>query len=411
MLARRHAPMKLPNGLGELTYCTNIHPGESLEEVRSNLEQHARRVRERVSPSEPFGLGLRLSARAARALREPAALAGFADFLCDQGFYVFTVNGFPYGPFHGTPVKERVYEPDWSEPSRLEYTRDLAFVLAELLATGTSGSISTLPGCFRPQASPGRVDAIVEQLLQAAAFLAALERKSGKLIALALEPEPHCLFETTREAVAFLEERLFPKAALARFSDLANIEPLASESILRRHLGLCVDTCHAAVEFEDVEQSLHLCRRAGIGIKKLQLSAGLRLRSGTESARQALQRFTDPVYLHQVVVRAGGRELRLLDMPEALGRSSVDPAEEWRVHFHVPLFLPSFGELESTRDQTTRWLELQRQEPFTSHLEVETYTWDVLPESYRNEPVDGAIARELEWAKKQLTAIAARPPP
>ena len=40
----------------------------------------------------------------------------------------------------------------------------------------------------------------------------------------------------------------------------------------------------------------------------------------------------------------------------------------------------------------------------TEHLEVETYTFDVLPERFKPSSVTEAIARELEWTLRELDA-------
>src|SRR5438132_878800 len=102
-------------GGAHLTYCTNIHPGESWSEVRANLERHVVRVKERIAPRERFGIGLRLSAQAARELASPPLMMAFRRWLDAHDLYVFTINAFPYGAFHGTRVKEDVYRPDWLE--------------------------------------------------------------------------------------------------------------------------------------------------------------------------------------------------------------------------------------------------------------------------------------------------------
>ena len=44
-------------------------------------------------------------------------------------------------------------------------------------------------------------------------------------------------------------------------------------------------------------------------------------------------------------------------------------------------------------------LAIHRESPVSSHLEVETYTWDVLPEPFRSGSVDEAVARELAWVR------------
>jgi hypothetical protein len=336
-------------GDAHLGYCTNIHPGESWSEVQANLEHYVLAVKRRVCPDEPFGIGLRLSARAARELQPEAGR--LRDWLDAHGLYVFTINGFPYGEFHGTRVKESVYLPDWLDERRVEYTVALAELLARLLPAGVNGSISTVPGCFRARG------------VDASAIADNLRRCVDRLgdIALALEPEPSCLLETTAEAIDFIARH-------------------------RLDAGLCVDACHAAVEFEDVAA---LPRAA-----KVQLSCGLRVQ---RAHRAELARFADDVYLHQVVSRReDGTLARYVDLPDAL--AADDSGDEWRVHFHVPIFRESLGVFASTQSYLAEVIARR----LSSHLEVETYTWNVLPAEYRAEPIEDAITRELVWVRERL---------
>ncbi len=387
--------------LGHLTYCTNIHAGEALAEVRAGLEKHLPPIKAAVSPERPLGVGLRLGHAAAEGLRDKAALAALKRYLDEGGYYVFTLNGFPYGPFHGRAVKENAYRPDWSEPERLAYTDHLADVLAALLPAGQEGSVSTVPCTFKPWAE-GRIDAVVENLIRHVAHLVGIAKNGGKTITLALEPEPYCYLETIDEAVRFFESRLFDQKGVARLASLAKLSSADAESAMRRHIGLCYDVCHAAVEFEDPKASIERLRASGIGIFKLQLSAALRVaRFGAASARQ-LGEFAEPVYLHQVVRRANGKLERYVDLPQALAEAASAEGSEWRVHFHVPIFLERMEHFDTTQAFLAEILRLHRESPISAHLEVETYTWDVLPESYRKVDLASAIARELNWVKTQL---------
>ncbi len=390
-------------GLGHLTYCTNIHAGETLAEVRAGLEKHLPPIKAAVSPDRPLGVGLRLGHAAAEGLRDPAALAALKRYLDEGGYYVFTLNGFPYGPFHGRAVKENAYRPDWSEPERLAYTDHLADVLAALLPAGQAGSVSTVPCTFKPWAE-GRMDAVVEHLVQHVAHLVGIARDKGQTLALALEPEPYCYLETIDEAIAFFESRLYDRRGVARLAALTGLATGAAEEAMRRHLGLCYDVCHAAVEFEDASSSIERLRASGIGIFKLQLSAALRVaRFGAQSARQ-LAEFAEPVYLHQVVRRANGALERYVDLPQALAEAEGAEGSEWRVHFHVPIFLERMEHFDTTQAFLAEILQLHRKEPVSAHLEVETYTWDVLPAAYRGVALSAAIARELNWVKARLGA-------
>ncbi len=357
-------------GDSHLTYCTNIHAGESWAEVRANLERHTLAVKQRVSPDDELAVGLRLSARAARELSDPDALAELHRFLDVNDLYVITINAFPYGDFHGTRVKEQVYLPDWLDDERVAYTLLVAELLHDLMPPGLFGSISTVPGCFR--ARDGDARKIADNLRRAADQL----WSAGCL--LALEPEPACLLETIDEAISFIAEH-----------DLTSAR-----------VGICLDACHAAVEYEDLPAALAKLRAHAIPIAKVQLSCGLRVAPVDATARAELARFADDVYLHQTVARRGDALARYVDLPDAL----ADPAaaDEWRIHFHVPIFRESLGRFASTQPFLEQLLAEHRRSPISTHLEVETYTWDVLPAEYRAEPIEDAIARELAWVKERL---------
>lgn len=370
-----------------LTYCLNIHPGETWGENFAAIRDKALAVKGRVAPDEPFGLGLRLSWHAAQTLSRKEVLADLRRFLDENGLYVFTLNGFPYGEFHGLAVKENVYRPDWSDPRRLAYTNLLADILAELLGEGVTGSISTVPLSYKAWVGGEHdVEVMVSRLAESVSHLAELRRRTGKDIALALEPEPDCLLETTAEAVAFFA------GALAEFG-----APAAGDEALRHHLGLCVDVCHLAVEFEDPKTSIERLVRSNIAIPKVQLSSALAC-TPSPAARQRLREFCDPVYLHQVKVKTGrGEIVSCDDLSDALAERIEGGDEEWRVHFHVPLYFAEYGELKSTSALYTPELARLLKSGVTQHLEIETYTFDVLPEAAREPDIVRSIAREYEW--------------
>ncbi|HEY6552611.1 MAG TPA: metabolite traffic protein EboE [Vicinamibacteria bacterium] len=393
-----------------LTYCTNIHPGETWPEVRRNLERHVLRVKAIVAPDRAFGVGLRLSAEAARSLGEPATLAELKSFLSLNDLYVFTINGFPYGPFHGTRVKEDVYRPDWLEEERLHYTDALSWILAALLPAGLLGSISTVPGCFKPRAAhQGSTAAMADRLLRHVSTLVGLERGTGKRIALALEPEPYCVLETVAETVAFFESHLFGRSAIAKLASLSGLGASAAEGALHRHLGVCFDSCHAAVEFEDPQAAVLALRGAGIAIHKIQVSAGLLVDPPSAENKVALASFAEDVYLHQVVSRRGVELRRYPDIAPALADPAAANDDEWRIHFHVPLFREELGAFRNTQGFLRELLALQTRDGLTSHLEVETYTWHVLPPEYRAADVAEDVARELRWTLEAL-AVPPHPP-
>ena len=379
--------MRLPDGV-HLTYCTNIHAGESWPEVREVLARHVTAVRRAVAPDADFGVGLRLSAAAAAALAAPGEIDALRSFLRENRLYVFTINGFPYGAFHGARVKQKVYLPDWRDDARLTYSNQLAELLAALLPDGVPGSVSTLPGAFKPDVRPGDEARMAERLLAHAALLSAIEARTGKHIMLALEPEPCCHLETVAETIAFFERWL---------------------GQARRHIGVCFDACHMAVEYEEPAAALAALAAAGITVAKVQVSAGLVVEhAGGAAELAALGRFAEDVYLHQVVERAGGGELRRwVDLPEALAEAAAAApgvAREWRVHFHVPLHRERLGAFRSTQAYLADTLRAVKHSGVCRQLEVETYTWDVLPPEHRGvgdasglAGVDSDIAHELRW--------------
>jgi sugar phosphate isomerase/epimerase len=396
-------------GLGDvhLGYCTNIHPGETWDETFSNVDKHVRAVKARVAPDRPFGVGLRLSAAAARGLAVPAVLDAFRHYLTSNGLYVFTINGFPYGAFSGGAVKERVYRPDWLEDERLAYSDRLAELLAALVPDGIEGSVSTVPGCFDQRGSLTEAGPRVADRLRAhAAALWGLRERTGRVVTLALEPEPHCVLETSAHAVTFFEAHLFSRASIAAFAADTGLAPAAAEETLRRHVGACLDACHAAVEFETPDEAIDRYAAAGVRVLKVQVSAGLRVAPPDAAALAALAPFAEGVYLHQVVARSGGHLRRYLDLPQALADAARSGAagDEWRVHFHVPVFQRQLGPFENTQAFLQPLLARLGREDVSRHLEVETYTWDVLPPEHRQEPVVDAIARELEWTRDMLGA-------
>jgi sugar phosphate isomerase/epimerase len=416
-----------------LTYCTNVHPAQSWSETRAALARYLPQIKACVSPQAPFGVGLWLSELAARELDEPAALAQFKAFLQTHDLYVFTLNGFPFGHFHQKSVKDTVYLPDWRDPRRLEHSNRLARLLAQLLPDDQAieGSISTVAGGFKPHLAddPQCQSVIAQQLLEHAAMLYRLHQETGRCITLALEPEPGCLLETTAETVAFFEAYLFCAAAIEHIASLCALDKAAALAVIRRHLGVCLDACHAAVEFEDPADMVRRFTQAGIRIAKVQLSAGLRVPGLCASHARALWPFAEEVYLHQVIerraTRAGVELRRMIDLPEALRALSRDPSadaeREWRIHFHVPVWAETVGPFESTQPFLKAILAMQRDTPISTHLEVETYTWHALPAVYQprhanpayhtgrlidaskhDDSLIDAIAHELRWVQEQL---------
>ena len=387
-----------------LCYGTNVHSGETWPEVLASVRDHVVAVKKLVSPDQPFGCGLRLSAAACRALSAPEELASFKKFLDSEGLYVFTLNGFPFGAFHGTRVKENVYRPDWLEEERLDYSNQLALVLAALLPDDLEGSVSTVPAAFAPRVSSEEHRwAIAEHLLRHVATLVRIREQTGKTICLALEPEPCCFLETVAQAVEFVERYLSSADGLALLGKWAGLSRGEAAAALRRHLGVCLDACHMAVEFEQPPEVLAVLASAGIRVAKVQLSAGLQLDLEARDPSE-LASFADDVYLHQVVENGSDGIRRYLDLPDALrARTSESKSRrQWRIHFHVPIHRAQLGAIETTQSYLREFSALLRRRPVCGHLEVETYTWDVLPRAHRSEELHASLARELGWAMQEL---------
>ena len=378
--------MRLEKG-HHLAYCANIHRGESWVETFGALETFALAVKERVCPSKPYAIGLRLSAQAAWELAQGRALPEFQRWLERHDCYVFTINGFPYGRFHGQRVKEQVYVPDWTSPERLDYTNRLFDLLAQLLPPGVEGSVSTLPGSFKEFiTTEEQRQAIRDNLFQCVHHIDQRSRKSGRTQHLGLEPEPLGLFETTAETVEF-------------FGRLRDEHP--GDPRLEQCLGVNYDTCHLAVEYENAGEALARLRRHKIKVSKLHLSSALKARP-TSKARTALAEFADDVYLHQVLARtADGALVRYRDLDVALRAAA--PAEEWRVHFHIPLHCPATEWFEPTTDHLLGVLDVLQADPgLCTHLEMETYTWEVMPTTMKSRTVVDQLASEYEWCLEHL---------
>ncbi len=370
MLIRAHPPL-------HLTYSLNVHPGETWEENFTTIREVIPKIAGEVAGGKPFGLGLRLSRQAADALNRRARLDEFRGWLGDHNAYVFTINAFPYGAFHGTRVKEQVYAPDWRTPERREYTLACAAILSALLPDGVNGSISTVPVSYKPwMAKESDWKAAVANLHACA------DRLSGGRIRLALEPEPGCVLETTDEAIRFFLEHLSG----------------------RKEIGVCFDTCHAAVQFEDAAQALGKYRAAGVPVPKIQLSAALECAPDPER----LKPFCEEVYLHQVKGRrtdgsfAFWNDLDCATLARAL--HSGGPAaslQALRTHFHVPLYWAGGGGLRSTASAFTPALR-EVILGATDHLEIETYTFNVLPPDLRARSLEQSIVAEYRWALRYL---------
>ena len=387
-----------------LTYCLNIHPGESWAANSAAIRKEALAVKNAVAPDQWFGLGLRLSHTAAAELAaSPDLVEEARSLFAEHQFYPFSVNAFPYGSFHQTTVKESVYQPDWRTQERLQYTLQVADLLARFLPSQVDGSISTVPGSFKPWIRSDSDRALIARNLgTAVAYLAALREDTGQEIHLGIEPEPDCLLETTDETVAFFKQFCL-RDGCTEVVRILGCSQTRAEELLRLHLGVCFDTCHVALQFENLANSFRRYVAEGIRISKVQLSAALKGRC-TPSTLDALQPFAEPTYLHQTkALTETGALISWYDLPFALQEIPAFPtARELRVHFHVPLFLHAAGVLESTSSDLTPEFFAELRKGHCSHLEIETYTFGVLPRELAAESVSQSIAREYGWVLGRL---------
>ncbi len=398
---------------GHLSYCTNIHPGESWIEVFSQLKVNLPDLKAQICPEQPFGIGLRLSNRSAIELSEASQLASFKQWLSEHQLYVFTINAFPYGVFHSEPVKEAVYLPDWRSQDRLEYTQRVADILSSLLPEGVTGSISTVPCAYKTEAESEQEKRLIsDNLLSCAVYLNRLYESKGTKIHLALEPEPSCLLEYCDDVEWFFSDYLFSEQAIGFFSAECKKSIKQGEDLLKQFLTVCLDTCHAAVMFEDPLEFAKRLKKKGILIGKVQVTNALAIKQETQALSETLANltaFSDKVYLHQTVIKFDdGSKLAFIDLPQALVYVQEMQAKkqplEWRVHYHVPTFLKLLNNCETSQEPLVHFLKAQQNNPVCEHFELETYTFDLLPQCHQVDGVVANIAREIQWAKELLQA-------
>lgn len=395
--------------LFHLTYCTNIHAGQGWEEVLSNIRKYAPGLKQKLSPNAPFGLGLRLSSKESDELVRGNRLECLKEFLEAHQLYVFTLNGFAFGSFHGERIKSNVFAPDWTEESRVSYTCRLIEILKRLLPRGVEGGISTVPLSYkqwvRPN-EPGAMNRITRHLVRVVEELVHMWRERTGFIHLDLEPEPDGLIENSKEVVDFFEGWLLPVGGRLLAESLKISSRQAHQHLLD-HIQVCLDTCHMAVAYEDPEQILERFSKVGIKIGKVQISSALRaLLSADPDQRSGLKDklkpFAESIYLHQVIEkRKGGALCHYPDLTEAMEFIQESKADEWRIHFHIPIFIEEHGIFKSTQNDIKNVLDLLRKKSFSRQIEIETYTWDFLPSDLKLDLLD-SIEREYRWILKEF---------
>lgn len=374
-----------PDGsIVHLAYCTNVHPAEDVNGIVAQLERFAGRVRLALGVGV-LGVGLWIPAEAAAGLvGDNSGLERLRAALAVLGLEVVTLNGFPYRGFHAPVVKRDVYVPDWTEDARLEYTIDLVHVLAALLPDDAEeGTISTLPLAWRTPWDERALATSRANLERLSESLRSLADKTAVRIRVGLEPEPGCIVETTGQAAAALRD----------------LDP--------DWVGVCLDACHLAVQFEEPRSAVVALGDSGVPIVKAQVSSALRMAEPrAPGAAEALAAYAEPRFLHQTRERQNGGVAGVDDLDEAIGGGLPGEAE-WRIHFHVPVHAGGEQTTQPELEATLATL-VGGPAPRTRHLEVETYTWTVLPPDRR--PTDGAglvdaLAHELAWTRERLQGL------
>ena len=392
---------------GHLTYSTLVHPGDTWPEMWNSLTTYVPQVKKRFCPDKPFGVSLRLSNASADVLVNSAPeRAKLKAFLTDNDLYLYTVNAFPFGPFKNQVVKEQVYEPDWRGEERARYTMHVADILADVGAINVNPSIQSPPLGFKPRVTgPDVVEAYAANIRRMAVHLHRLRERTGRTVTLAVEPEPACFLETTDETVDFFTRVLRSEQSLTALGRDLGTNAEEARTILRRHIGTVYDICHQAVEYENISVSLQKLVDNDIPVFKLQEAAAMQVPQVTPAAVAELRKWADSVYLTQTIERKDGKLNRFLNIEDAIAAYEKDPGgeREWRIHFHVPVFLETLGEhFKTTRFAIAEALAFHRKNPLSAQLEIETYTWDVLPAHLKTGDIVDYVTLELEWVKSQF---------
>ncbi len=396
----------LVNNKYHITYCTNIHPGNDWAHTFSSLKTFVPGIKNAVSAQESFGLGLRLSNKASEELAQPGNMANFKNWLEENKVYVFTMNGFPYGNFHDERVKDNVHAPDWTTDERVVYTKRLFDQLAELLPEGMVGGISTSPISYKhwhktEVETKWALEKSAHNYCEIVLQLHEIEQHTGKRLHLDIEPEPDGLLENSDEVIYYFEHFLFPVGTKLLQEKLGSSKQEA-ENTIKRYLTVCYDICHFSLAYEEPEDSFKKFAAAGIAIGKIQVSAALKIMYdplNTIGIWNSLTKFDEPTYLHQVTEKIGEKVVTYTDLPDVLERKNN--FTELRAHFHVPIFLEKFDLLRSTQDHIIKVVDYLKAHTICDHLEVETYTWDVLPLGLKRD-LSESIVREINWLKDKL---------
>jgi hypothetical protein len=398
--------MNLGKGLGHLTYSTLVHQTDNWEQLWKSVNTYLPAVKARVAPHEKFGVCLRTSAPSAELLSaEPSKVADLKKFFADNDLYLYTANAFVYGVFKKQVIKEDVYEPDWATPERREYTKKVANLLAELAPEGINPSIQSAPLGFKPKVTGDDVvEAYTSNVIDVVAHLVELKKKTGKTVTLGLEPEPRCYLETTDETITYFKNHLFSGETAKRLAKKTGLNEADAAQAMRDYMGVVFDIGHQAVGYEDIPASLQKLVDNGVQIVKLQEAASMYIPDVSQKTVDALQTFAKTIYLSQTCQKKDGKMTWFLNLEDAFEDWYKNPGpREWRTHFHVPVFLNDLGgNFGTTRFALEQALAFHKKTPLSTHLEIETYTWDVLPDHLKTGDIVEYVTRELDWVKGQL---------
>ena len=373
-----------------LTCCLGHDAADSWADVRALLSGKAAEIGAKASPEQPFAIGLSLSARAVGELADAEARYELLEILSRNDYRAVMADGrYPANPgTEGVPL-------DWRDPGMTIYITRLAELMAGIAPEGEAVSIATLPGAPIPETGSEDEEVIAANLLDAAALLIRLEESTGVPTRLAIQPEPGFLIGNSAQAVAFFERHLLSDAAVTRVVTATGMPAGDVASALPAHLGLCYDTGHAAVSFEDAGEALGKLSAAGVPIHRLQLSGALAVASVDQAAREALAGLDAT----RIVARRKDETTDQTKLVEALEAGSAADGEEWRIHCHLPCNAEPKKPLAAAADPALAVLERHRERPVAPHaaLEVET-TGDVT-----DAPPDAeTLAAGLQWVRERL---------
>ena len=397
--------MNLGKGLGHLTYSTLVHPADDWEQLWKSVNTYLPQVKARMAPNQKFGVCLRTSAPSAAALSaDPSKRADLKQFFADNDLYLYTANAFVYGVFKKQIIKEDVYEPDWRTEDRVEYTMQVASLLAHLAPDGIEPSIQSAPLGFKPRVTgEDVVEAYTTNVIRVVAHLVKLHKETGKVVTLGLEPEPRCFLETTDETVEYFTKTLFSGETAKRLAKLTGLNDADAAAAMRKHMGVVFDIGHQAVGFEHIPTSLQKLVDNDVQIVKLQEAASMYMPGVTQKTVDALQAFAKTIYLSQTCQKKDGKTTWFMNLEDAFEDWYKNPGpRDWRTHFHVPVFLDDLGAFGTTRYALEEALAFHKKTPLSAHLEIETYTWDVLPDHLKTGDIVEYVCREMDWVKGQL---------